>query len=255
MIYNIIYSPSDQDELILYTEKHCTTSDSFQLQRKLIIKFTACDSCPIGFKKRVDDDTSCECVCDSKLKRYINTCNASTELLERKGNLWISYLNTGDNSTSGYLIYPYCPLNYRLPLTSKVEMNLNIPHRADAQCADGYSGILCGACQENLSLSLGSSRCIPCGTHWPKMLVILLGISLAGIALVMLLLMLNLTVAIGTLNSILFYANIVAANGNTYMPFSTPNFATIFISWLNLEIGFDACLLEGMNPSGKPYFS
>ena len=83
------------------------------------------------------------------------------------------------------------------------------------------------------------------------MLAILLDISLAGIALVMVLLMLNLTVAIGTLNGILFYANIVAANGSTYMPFSMPNFATIFISWLNLEIGFDACLLEGMNPFWK----
>ena len=83
------------------------------------------------------------------------------------------------------------------------------------------------------------------------MLAILLGISLAGIALVIVLLMLNLTVAIGTLNGILFYANIIAANGSTYMPFSMPNFTTIFISWLNLEIGFNACLFEGMNPFWK----
>ena len=249
LIYNILFSPNDQEELILYPEKSC---NSFQPQRKLTIKFIACDSCPIGFEKRVDDDTSCECVCHSKLiKQYIENCNASTEMLERKGNVWISYLNTGDNSTSGYLIYPYCPLNYCLPPTSKVEINLNIPHGADAQCADGHSGILCGTCRKNLSLSLGSSCCIPCRTHWPKMLAILLGISLAGIALVIVLLMLNLTVAIGTLNGILFYANIIAANGSTYMPFSNPNFATIFISWLNLEIGFDACLFEGMNPFWK----
>ena len=142
--------------------------------------------------------------------------------------------------------------NSQLPnCANKVEINLNIPNGADAQCANGHSGILCGTCRKNLSLSLGSSRCISCRTHWPKMLAILLGISLAGVALVTILLMLNLTVAIGTLNGILFYANIVAANGSTYMPFSTPNFATIFISWLNLEIGFDACLFEGMNPFWK----
>ena len=250
LIYNI-FSPNDQEELILYLKKNCITSDSILSQRRLTIKFTACDFCPIGFEKHVDDDTSCKCVCHSKLKQYIKNCDASTEMLERKGNVWISYLNTGDNSTSGYLIYPYCPLNYCLPPTSKVEINLNIPHGADAQCADGHSGLLCGTCRENLSLSLGSSHCIPCKTHWPKMLAILLGISLAGIALVTVLLMLNLTVAIGTLNGILFYANIIAANGSTYMPFSTPTFATIFISWLNLEIGFDACLFEGMNPFWK----
>ena len=250
LVYNILFSPNDQEELILYP-KNCIRSDSFQSQRKLTIKFTGCDSCPFGFEKHINDDTSCECVCDSELKQYIENCNASTEMLERKGNVWISYLNTGDNFTSGYLIYPYCPLNYCLSPTSKVEINLNIPHGADAQCADGHSGILCGSCRKNLSLSLGSSRCIPCSTHWPKMLAFLLGISLAGIALVIVLLMLNLTVAIGTLNGILFYANIVAANDNTYMPFSTPNFATIFISWLNLEIGFNACLFEGMNPFWK----
>jgi hypothetical protein len=38
----------------------------------------------------------------------------------------------------------------------------------------------------------------------------------------------------------------MAANAGTYMtsyflPFRAPNFATVFISWLNLEIGFDIC--------------
>ena len=50
------------------------------------------------------------------------------------------------------------------------------------------------------------------------------------------------TVAVGTLNGILLYAHIVAANAETYfLPFTTPDFVTVFISWLNLDIGFDAC--------------
>ena len=50
------------------------------------------------------------------------------------------------------------------------------------------------------------------------------------------------TVAVGTLNGILFYANIVAVNVDTYFqPFTTPDFVTVFISWLNLDIGFDTC--------------
>ena len=67
----------------------------------------------------------------------------------------------------------------------------------------------------------------------------------AGIALVILLLALNMTVAIGTLNGILFYANIVAAHSNTYLlRFRTINFATVLISWLNLNVGFDICFIE-----------
>ena len=56
---------------------------------------------------------------------------------------------------------------------------------------------------------------------------------------------LNMTVAIGTLNGILFYAHIVAANADTYfLPFTTPNLVTVFISWLNLDTGFDACFFD-----------
>ena len=67
----------------------------------------------------------------------------------------------------------------------------------------------------------------------------------AGIALVIILLALNVTVAVGTLNGILFYANIVDANSDTYFwLFKTSNFATVLISWLNLDIGFDVCFID-----------
>ena len=134
--------------------------NSAQSQQQLTIHFTACDSCPIGFEKHtdLDEDTSCQCVCDSQLKPYITKCNASTELLERDGDFWINYVNGSDNATSGYLLYAHCPLNYCKPPSTKVEINLNIPGGADVQCADGHSGTLCGSCQSNLSLSLGSSR-------------------------------------------------------------------------------------------------
>ena len=209
-------------------EGPCMSSQ--QSQRRLDIQFTACDSCPIGFEKHVDEDTACECICDSKLEPFITNYNASTQLLEREGNFWITYGNTSDNATSGYLIYPHCPLNYCKPPTSKVEVDLNIPDGADVQCTNGHSGTLCGTCRWNLSLSLGSSRCTPCSNHWPTIVAILTVAFLAGIALVTLLLALNFTVAVGTLNGIIFYANIVAANSSTFLPFSKPNFANIFIS-------------------------
>ena len=61
------------------------------------------------------------------------------------------------------------------------------------------------------------------------------------------------TVAVGTLNGILFYAHIVAANAETYFfAFLTPHIVTVFISWLNLDIGFDVCLFEGLHPLIKP---
>ena len=106
-------------------------------------------------------------------------------------------------------------------------------------------------CMPGLSLSLGSSRCIKCPEH---LYLNLIGLTIAGfvvgIVLVILLLVLNLTVAVGSLNGILFYADIVDSNMDAYFPLSTvPNFVTVFVSWLNLNIGFDVCAFEGM---GKP---
>lgn len=74
---------------------------------------------------------------------------------------------------------------------------------------------------------------------------------LAGIALVALLLMLNLTVAVGTLDGIIFYVNVVYATSNSLFPYSTQKFLTVFIAWLNLDIGFDTCFFEGMDTYWK----
>ena len=246
--FNLV-SPYDKEELIMFARGPCMNSP--QSQRRLNVHFTACDYCPIGFEQHIEM-TVCECVCDSKLDPYITKCNATTEQQERVGNFWVTYIKTTDNITSGYIIYPHCPFNYCIPPNSKVHVNLNIPGGENVQCVNGRSGPLCGVCWSNLSLSLRSPRCVPCLEWWPMGLAgILVAFFIAGIALVALLLVFNLTVAVGTLNGIIFYANIIAANSSTFLPFSTPNFITVFISWLNLEIGFDTCFFPGMDAYWK----
>ena len=111
-------------------------------------------------------------------------------------------------------------------------MNLNLPNGADTQCAYNRSDLLCGACQEHLSLSLGSSRCLPCHSHWPAVLVVIfLAAIIAGILLVTVLLALNMTVAVGLINGFIFYANIVIANNAIFFPSSEPSFPTVFVVW------------------------
>ena len=93
-----------------------------------------------------------------------------------------------------------------------------------------------------------------CSKQWPVLTVfITLGSALVGIVLIAFLLMLNLTVAVGTLNGLIFYANIIAANRGTYLPFQNPNFCTVLIAWLNLEFGFDTCYFEGMDVYAKTW--
>ena len=135
-----------------------------------------------------------------------------------------------------------------------VPIQLTQENGADSQCAFNRSGLLCGSCQPGLSLSLGSSRCLQCNTYWPAAFVfITIAALLAGILLVVALLALNMTVAVGTLNGLIFYVNIVAANRSILMPFEEQNFITVFISWLNLELGIDTCYFPGMDAYSKTW--
>ena len=104
------------------------------------------------------------------------------------------------------------------------------------------------SCKSGLSLSLGSSHCIPCSKTWHRdIVVILISFFVSGILLVVLILVLNLTVAVGTLNGIIFYANIIGANTSIFYQPAKLRFISIFLSWLNLEVGFDACFYDGMD--------
>ena len=246
-IFNI-YSFEASQQLIMSPRLN---SDSIHIstacsERTIILNFLACISCPIGFQQIKDDAKGCDCVCDKmKLESLIINCNYTKETVTKRGTTaWITYLSV--KNTSGYLMYPYCPMDYCFPPDTTIKINLNIPNGADAQCTHNRSGLLCGACSSGLSLSLGSSHCLKCHAHWPEVLVaIIISTLLAGIVLVASLLILNLTVAVGTLNGLIFYTNIVAANQHKFFP--STSFVTVAISWLNLDLGIDTCLFDGMD--------
>ena len=241
-----VFSPHTSEMLILHAEGPC--KDAKLSQSQVEILFLPC-TCPVGFQSNKGEETKCICECDDVLHEVITECYEQNRTLAREGTFWITHLNTTDNSSANsYLIYPHCPLDYCHPPTTKVYIDLNKKNGSDTQCNFNRSGTLCGRCQPGFSLSLGTSHCVPCSKHWPAICALILtAASLAGIVLVAILLMLNLTVATGTINGIIFYANIINANSNTFFPFTEPNFITVFVSWLNLEFGIDTCLFEGMD--------
>ena len=122
------------------------------------------------------------------------------------------------------------------------------------------SGLLCGRCSENLSLALGSSRCLQCSNSY---LSLSPAFAFAGIALVLFLLVLRLTVAAGTINGLVFYANIVGVNSAIFFQpqikianVSTgliANVLSVFIAWLNLDLGIETCLYNGMDAYVKTW--
>ena len=247
-----VFSSSPTQELIL---SPLDIRDPYHISRndqiKIPLTFRACISCPIGFEKSSDEIKGCSCVCNTAIKQLLTKCDESSGIITKEHTTtWIGYINS--QNSSGYLIYHYCPLNYCLPPDFKVRLNLNILNGADAQCVHNRSGLLCGACSPGLSLSLGSSHCVLCSSQWPGTLVaIIIGSILAGIFLVALILVLNLTVAIGTLNGLIFYANIAAANSSTF--FTSKSILSIIMAWMNLELGIDTCFFEGMDAYWKTW--
>ena len=244
-----VFSPHKTEEIRLFADGPCGSSTPSI--RHIDILFVNC-TCPVGFQPSTSK-IRCQCECDSKLSRYSINCNSTTSSITRYDtNSWITYIN--DTDPPGYLTHSLCPYDYCQPQTINVSINLNLPNGADAQCAFNRSGILCGACQDHLSLSLGSSRCLPCPSYWPALfVVILLGAIIAGILLVTVLLSLNMTVAVGLINGFIFYANIVSANSAFFFPSSEPSFPTVFVTWLNLDFGIDVCFLDGLDAYTKTW--
>ena len=242
-----VYSPLDKEKLILFAVGPCK---NVGISKQIIdIYFLPC-TCPLGFKPSKGKVTMCECVCDSELHPFITKCNASSALIIRDRDIWITAI---DNFTD-ILVYPHCPFDYCFPPTSPVSINLSSPNGADAQCTFNRSGLLCGTCQQGLSLSLGTSHCVPCPHYWLKLsITITIGAILAGIVMVAFLLMFKMTIAVGTVNGLVFFANIIHANKSIFIPFHRPNFFTVFIAWLNLDFGFDTCYFKGMDAYAKSW--
>ena len=237
-----VFSPHNVETLNLYSDGPC--GSAALSTNHVTIQFIEC-TCPVGFEPLSNNQSStrCECVCDSALSLYITECDITTSSVLRKDtNSWIAYIN--DTDPPEYVIYKNCPFDYCQPQTQSVTINFNLPNGADSQCAFDRTGVLCGACKEDLSLSLASSRCVLCHTHWPAVfVVILLAAAIAGILLVTALLTLNMTVSVGLINGFIFYANIVSAGNAIFFSSSEPSFPSVFVAWLNLDIGLMSVLL------------
>ena len=141
--------------------------------------------------------------------------------------MWVGRASS-DNETvaAGHTV----PSNYCSQ--EEIRVNLSDP---DSQCNYNHSGTLCGGCQPGLSLALGSNQCLPCSS---KYLSILIPFSVAGVSLVFFIKLLDLTISQGTLNGLIFYANIIKTNEQFFIQASNSPL-TIFISWLNLDLGVE----------------
>ena len=194
------------------------------------------ESCPIGFP--FEKDT---CVCRSELNTSSITCDINSQIITRDGNMWIGYKNDSDC----LIFYPHCPFDYCNDRT--VHFKITSP---DPQCLLNRSGILCGQCSDGLSLMLGSNQCGQCTNNY---IALIIPFAFAGIALVAFIIALNLTVSVGTINGLIFYANVVKIYEPIFFPNGPVKLLSQFISWLNLDLGIETCFFDGMDSCSKTW--
>ena len=199
--------------------------------------------CPVGFQL-----VRGRCVCHKTLlNNNIEKCSISngTAFIHRPSPYWMGLSN------SSILLHAHCPFDYCQP--EDVNISLESPH---AQCQYKRSGVLCGGCDEGLSMVLGSSECKTCSNVYLMSISIFI---LAGMALVALLTLLNMTVSVGTLNGLILFANILQANRTTFLPLSTSeasvpiSILSAFIAWLNLDLGIPMCFFDGLTTYAKTW--
>ena len=193
--------------------------------------------CPVGFTL---DSEKGECVCEEILQPLTQNCYIDSQsILRSSNNFWMALQQTTNTTDDGFVLHNgSCPLEYCV--NDSVNITLSDP---DVQCHEGRIGALCGTCKQNFSLALGSLNCLPCSNAY---LALIIPFALSGIILVVVLLLLHLTVAAGTINGLIFYANIIQANHQAFFPRSAINFFTVFIAWLNLDFGIETCFYDGL---------
>ena len=231
-------------------------------------------NCPPGFKL---NSSTGACGCLPNFEKIVNhysnekekiKCNINDMSFTRPyKNLWAGLNKNGslDHELLHYSLI--CPPGYCNVPNHHDKLKLNdtgsfvtSSSTGDSKplCHGSRTGDLCGKCISNYSVVFGSTVCQMCTNKlWLITSVIYI---LAGPLVVFLLYTLKLTLATGTLNSIIFFAQVANARVAGYLKIPCSDCgrvsyyirsSSVFISWLNLNHGFPLCFYNGMTEMYK----
>ncbi len=197
--------------------------------------------CPLGFN--LTKDGICDCL--GVLKNHSYECDINSLNFTSPPKYWTGYSNDSySNVTISF--NTNCPPNYCKKESSNFHLNDSV---LDFSCLNNRTGILCGECK-NQSMVFGSDACYSTCTNYS--LLTLPVYALAGLLLVLILFLLRLTVATGTINGVIFYANLLELSMEVFSP---ENYDLsplhIVISLINLNLGFPLCFYKGMTAAAK----
>ena len=204
------------------------------------------NQCPIGFS--VNSSGACDC----SVSRENLTCDIKSLSITHNGLLWIGTYGTSTPFNANATNPNACIINEDCLLycsPNPVTFQLN---DTDTQCVDNRGQRMCGSCRDGYSLLMGSNKCEQC--HNDYMIIGWIALfAVMGVLLVVLMIALNLTVSVGTMNGLLFYANIVKLYEPVFSRKGALPVLSQVISWINLDFGLEVCFYNGMDSYAKQW--
>ena len=189
--------------------------------------------CPVGFSI-----SHGICTCDSFItnQKIANICNIDTTSITISSGKWLGYIQ---NHSYGFA--SVCPTGYCNSDLTDIDMT-----QKDYICHPNRRGTLCGDCVEGYSIVLGSDDCERC--HLNLFFLLIIAFVVVGIAAILILFCLSITISSKVLGGIVFFANMteVSLRDSLTESHMYGHFLNITFSLLNLNLGFGICFFKGM---------
>ena len=224
--------------------------------------------CLWGFRLSRDSEGMLSCQCHQALKSNGINCNLTAGYLTRSSTKWVGFdwskfksyeefqrscqnMSGNDTSCRNVIVSTKCPYDY----CDHSPVNITASS-IDKQCNFDRGGVLCGACKDGRSSAFGESKCKRCINN-NNIIPLIIFFIFAGIFLVFILILLNLTVTEGTLNGLIFYMNMMQVNNPIYFPASGISYGIrilmAIVAWFNLDLGIHVCFYSGMDAYTKAW--
>ena len=228
------------------------------------IKFNKLFDCPIGFTL---DLTLGKCVCLDFLNKVgikPNDCRILKSFFNilRPHSTWIGPMTYNNRTVIGAAETCFIFCNFEKSSRSSsdsvfvvnsttvtVADDQKYPPKTHSLCLANREGPLCSQCSPGYSVVFGSNECKKCSNWWLLMIVIY---TLSGPMFIYLLYALKLTLTTGTLNGIIFCAQMIEVID---LPPSHYNIASTLVKGILLfKPNFSLCFYNGMTEIKKSFF-
>ena len=200
--------------------------------------------CYLGFEFNTNSTSLYKsCQCSQRVLQYnFIQCNAETATLGVPNGFWLGQVDRERQLTSHSCLFDFCKVGFK-----------NIANgNFDIQCKEGFhrTGVLCGQCEENLSIVFGTNECKKCSNTGLTLIIFFI---FGGFSVIYTIGRIGITVAHGFFNSIIFYCNVIAPYQQYLLMSSNTYYIMILISSINLGFGFPSCFYDGMTTLHRTY--